>query len=77
MAEAEDLVNVVPLGSGRVERLTVDVGSEVRKGQVIAELSHGTLDARLQKEQAALRGAQAKLASLKAAVGPKGENAQT
>ena len=35
------------------------------------------MDAGLQKEQSALRGAQAKLASLKAAVGPKGENAQT
>ena len=43
--------------------MTVDIGSDVRKGQIIAELSHGTLDAQLQQ-------AQAKLAAVKAAAKP-------
>ncbi len=70
IAEAEDLVNVVPLRSGRIERLTVDVGSEVRKGQVIAELSGGSLEAQLQEAQAKLRRAQADLALTQAMVRP-------
>jgi len=69
IVEAKDQVDVVPLAIGRVEKLTVDVGSEVQKGQVIAELSHGTLDAQL-------RQAQAKLASVQAAAKPNELKAQ-
>jgi RND family efflux transporter MFP subunit len=68
--EAEDLVNVVPLRTGRVERLTVDVGSEVQKGQVIAELSGGSLGAQLQEAEAKLRRARADLALTQARVKP-------
>ncbi len=42
LVEAKDQVDVVPVAAGRVEKLTVAIGSEVQKGQVIAELSHGT-----------------------------------
>jgi RND family efflux transporter MFP subunit len=63
IVEATDLVDVVPLATGRVETIAVNVGSEVKQGQVVAELSHGTLDAQLQQ-------AQAELAAAKAAVKP-------
>ena len=49
IVEARDQVDLVPLTTGRVDKLTVDIGSDVRKGQIIAELSHGTLDAQLQQ----------------------------
>ena len=42
--ETKDLVDVVRLETGRLERLNVDVGSQVQQGQVIAELGHGKLD---------------------------------
>lgn len=45
--QAQDLINVVPLATGRTEQISVDIGSEVAKGQVIANLSHGILDAQL------------------------------
>jgi len=73
---ARDQVNLAPLSTGRLDKLHVDVGSEVRKGQVIAELSHGTLDAQLQQAQAGVRNAQAKLAAVKAAIGPNQLKAQ-
>ena len=63
IVEATNLVDVVPQGKGWVEKLNVDPGSEVKQGQVIAELSHGTLDAQLQQ-------AQANLAAIKAAAQP-------
>ena len=76
IVEAEDLVNVVPLGSGRVETLTVDVGSEVQEGQVIAELSVGSLAAQLQEAEAKLRRARADLALTQAKVKPNQIKAQ-
>ena len=59
IVEATDLVDMVPLATGRVERLAVKVGSEVKQGQVIAELSHGALDAQLQQTQAEFAAAKA------------------
>ena len=76
IVEAEDLVDVVPLGSGRLEMLNVDVGSQVQQGTVIAELSHGTLDAQLQQALVTLRGAQVNLASAQAATEPEQIKAQ-
>lgn len=73
---AKDQVNLVPLVTGRLERLDADIGSEVQKGQVIAELSHGTLDAQLQQARAGLRNVQAKLASAQAATKPNQIKAQ-
>jgi RND family efflux transporter MFP subunit len=77
IVEAKDQVNVVPLATGRLEKLNVDVGSEVQRGQVIAELSHGILDAQLQQAQAALRNAQAKLAAVIGTSSAKGTEAYT
>ena len=63
IVEATDQVDLVPLTTGRIEKLTVGTGSEIEEGQVIAEMSHSTLDAQLQQ-------AQAKLAAIKAAAKP-------
>ncbi len=70
VVEAKDRVDVIPLATGRIEKLTVDIGSKVQKGQLIAELSHGTLDAQLQGAEATLRNARANLASVQTAVKP-------
>lgn len=70
VVQAKDQVDLVPMVTGRVQSLAVDVGSQVSKGQIIAELSNGTLDSQLQQSQATLRDAQAKLASVKAALAP-------
>ena len=77
IAEAQDLVDVVPLETGRLEKLTVDVGSEVQKDQIIAELSRGTLDAQLEQALASFRGAQVNLASVRASAEPEQIKAQS
>ena len=59
IVEATNLVDVVPQAKGWVEKLNVDTGSEIKQGQVIAELSHGTLDAQLQQARANLAAKQA------------------
>jgi RND family efflux transporter MFP subunit len=64
IVEAKDQVNVVPLATGRIEKLNVDIGSAVQKGQVVAELSRGTLDVQLQQAEIAVRSAQSKLAAV-------------
>jgi multidrug efflux pump subunit AcrA (membrane-fusion protein) len=74
--EARDQVDVMPLGTGRIQQLKVDVGSEVQEDQVIAVLSHGTLDAELQQAQTTLLNAEAQLAKLRAGVGPNRIEAQ-
>ena len=53
--------NVVPEITGRVERLYVDIGDEVRQGEVIAELDRAALDAQVQQAEAAVSVAQARL----------------
>ena len=45
--QAQNLINVVPLATRRIEQISVDIAPEVAKGQVIANLSHGILDAQL------------------------------
>ena len=62
-------VDVVPLLTGRVEKVLVDVGNEVKKGQVVAELNRGALDAELM-------AAKANLAAAKGAAGPNELKAQ-
>jgi RND family efflux transporter MFP subunit len=76
LVEAKNQVDMVPIGAGRIEKLTVSVGSEVKKGQIMAELSHGTLDAQLQQSEATLRKAQARLASVQAVATPNRIKAQ-
>lgn len=65
-------VNVVPKITGRVERLYVDIGDEVRQGEVIAELDRATLDAQVQQAEAAVSVAQARLQQVQA--GSKAED---
>jgi HlyD family secretion protein len=59
-------VPIVPEVAGRVKRLTVDLGSAVKVGDVLAELDTSAYDLQVAQAEAALAGAQAKLASLQA-----------
>jgi len=52
--------------SGRVERLYVNIGDEVTKGQVLAELERDELEAQVALCQAELHEAEARLAAIKA-----------
>ena len=45
--QARSTVNVVPKITGRVEQLMVDIGDEVRQGEVIAQLDRAALDAQV------------------------------
>ncbi len=64
--QARQQVNVVPKITGRVERLFVDIGDDVRQGEVIAELDRASLDAQVQQAEAAVSVAQARLAQVQA-----------
>jgi RND family efflux transporter MFP subunit len=70
--QSRSQVNVVPKITGRVERLYVDIGDEVRQGEVIAELDRASLDAQVQQAEAAVSVAQARLAQVQA--GSKAED---
>jgi RND family efflux transporter MFP subunit len=63
---------VLPKESGRIEKLTVDVGSRVKAGDVIAQLEHTTQDLSVEQARAQLQTAQAHLDTIKA--GPRPEN---
>jgi RND family efflux transporter MFP subunit len=69
--QAKGEVAIVPRVIARVDRLTVDVGSRVRAGDILVELDHSQLDQQVLAAQAAQASAEAKLAALKA--GPKPE----
>jgi len=64
-------VPIVPKVSGRVKSLKVDVGSQVKAGDVIAELDTDLLAAQLAQAEAGLALAEAKQASITA--GPRPE----
>ena len=74
--DASDQVDVVPRSAGQVSRLDVGVGAAVTAGDVLGELRHGGLDARLEEAQAKLTSAQARLEQAKAAAGPSHAAAQ-
>ncbi len=57
--------------SGTVSKLNVEIGSLVKKGDVLAELSSDTLQTQLQQQQATLSSAQAKLDALRAGSRPE------
>ncbi|GIW08488.1 MAG: secretion protein HlyD [Dehalococcoidia bacterium] len=61
---AKAQVAVIPRVSARIERVNVDIGSEVRRGDVIAELDRTTLQAQLRQAQGSLQSAQARLEGL-------------
>jgi RND family efflux transporter MFP subunit len=69
--EARHQVDLAPVGTGLIEELYVDLGDQLQQGQAIAELHHGATDARLRQAQAMLLNARARLASIRADVGPK------
>jgi RND family efflux transporter MFP subunit len=64
--QSRSQVSVVPKITGRVERLYVDIGDEVRQGEVIAELDRASLDAQVQQAEAAVSVAQARLQQVQA-----------
>lgn len=53
-AEAGDSVNVVSKTTGKVAEVSVDVGTEVKKGQVLLRLDAGDLAASVESAQASL-----------------------
>jgi HlyD family secretion protein len=64
-------VTVLPKVAGQITVLNVDVGSAVKKGDVLAELDHASLDAQVAQAQAAVAVARAKLASIQAGSRPE------
>ncbi len=69
--KAASQVMVVPKATGRIQRLLVDVGSEVKKGDVIAELDSASLKAQVSQATGNLTAAQARLSSMES--GPRSE----
>lgn len=64
-------VNLLPKIAGQITTLNVDVGSKVKKGDVIAELDHATLDAQVAQAQAGVAVAQTKLETIAAGSRPE------
>nr|MBC8874698.1 efflux RND transporter periplasmic adaptor subunit [Planctomycetota bacterium] len=62
--------------SGRVERLYANIGDDVRKGQIVAELEKADLEAMVGQRQAELDLAQARLAAVEALLPKEMEKAQ-
>lgn len=60
-------VAIAPEVKGRIVRLTVDEGAQVRAGQVLAEIDADLLDAQITEAEAAAAIAEAQLARVKAA----------
>ncbi|HKV26861.1 MAG TPA: efflux RND transporter periplasmic adaptor subunit [Candidatus Acidoferrales bacterium] len=54
-------VVVSPQTTGRIVKLTVDEGAEVKKGDLIAELARAALEAQVQAQEGAIRSLQAQV----------------
>jgi len=76
LVQPKEQVDLAPMSSGRIHLMAVDVGSQVSQGQLIAELDNPAIESLLLQSQATLRDAEAKLATAKAALGPRQANAQ-
>lgn len=63
--KANAQVNVLSKATGRIERLAVDVGSAVKRGDVIAEIDSAIPKTQVAQAQAALDAAQAKYDNMK------------
>jgi RND family efflux transporter MFP subunit len=59
--EAEDEVTISSRASGNLEEITVDIGTPVRRGQVIGRIDQRELNLKVEQAEAALRQAEAKL----------------
>lgn len=68
-------VSVVPEQSGRIVQMPVDVGTQVKQGDLIAQLDHATQDLNVENAQAQLQSAQAKLDAMLA--GSRAEDVRT
>ena len=66
VAAFEEMQLGVEISGARVTALNVDVGQQVRKGQVLLELDHRSLDSELQQAKAALSEADAGVALARA-----------
>src|SRR5512133_251711 len=69
--KAASQVSVLPKASGTIDRLGVDVGSKVKKGDVIAELDSASQQTAVAQARANLAAAQARLASLQEGARPE------
>ena len=63
---ASEPVSVVSTSAGRITRLNVNVGSQVKAGDVLAELERDSAENAVRQARAALAAAEAKLASVQA-----------
>ncbi len=68
-------VNVAPQISGRIVKLNVDVGSQVKAGDVLAQLDTSTLSAQVAQAQAGVDAAQVKLQQIQAGARPEAADA--
>lgn len=64
-------VPIVPEVSGRITRLAVDVGSEVKAGDVIAEIDAAGYEIQVAQAEAALAAAEAQVAAMEAGSRPE------
>lgn len=64
-------VAITPEVAGRIKRLAVDVGSEVRTGQTLAEIDPAAYQLQLAQAEAALAMAEAKVAAMEAGSRPE------
>ena len=55
---------LVPKVAGRIEKIFVDVGDQVKAGQTLVQLDHGTLDAAVKQAEANVMSAQARLSTV-------------
>src|ERR1043166_9264938 len=69
---AKSQINVLPKSTGRIEKLLVDVGSQVKSGDTIALLDQDSPSMQVLQSRASLAQAQARLATLQA--GPRAED---
>src|SRR5215210_6383084 len=65
----DEQTDVAPIVGGRVVSVSVDLGSVVRKGQVIAQLDAGDARLRLEQSQAALAQANSAVTQAEARIG--------
>ncbi|HEY3108945.1 MAG TPA: efflux RND transporter periplasmic adaptor subunit [Chloroflexota bacterium] len=63
--------SLVPKTAGRIEKIMVDVGDQVKAGQPLVQLDHGSLDAAVKQAEANVQSAQARLSTVMAGARPE------
>ena len=63
--------NLVPKTAGRIEKILVEVGDQVKAGQSLVQLDHGSLDAAVKQAEANVQSAQARLSTVMAGARPE------